>query len=101
MLLKQGVFFVLGVVGLAALSVSSPKSASAQGEIPKSLIQAGAPAGGVVMVQDDAKVYIYDGGKDKIMVLSKSVSQEGLPETWVINTKTMSAAQVNIEKAKG
>ena len=66
----------LGVLGLSAAAASGVSPAKAQdfGKIDFSRLGSGAPANGVVMSQDDDKVYIYDAGKSKIFIISKNES---------------------------
>jgi hypothetical protein len=93
------------VLGLAtaAMTMTSPAEAQDLGKLDLSKVGAGASANGVVMSQDEASVYIYDSSKERAIIISKTVkvnSESGVlfPQTFVINTKTMSVTQVHAGK---
>lgn len=83
----------------AGLSVGSTAKAQDFGKLDLTRVGTGASENGVVMLADADSVYIYDSGKDRAIVISKhnKVSADGdllVPQTVVINTKTMTASQV-------
>jgi hypothetical protein len=100
MAIKQITLAVLGLAGIASLAFASAGGAQAQQDLPDlKRATIAAPPNGVVMTQDDDNVYVYDAGKEKMVVVSKSsrVGDAQVPQTWVINTKTMKGVQVSSE----
>lgn len=101
MQLRNLVWAGLGVLGLtmATMTIASPAKAQDLGKLDFAKLRAGASANGVVMSQDDSSVYIYDSAKERVIIISKTVkvnSENGtlFPQTFVVNTKTMTVGQV-------
>ncbi|MFI5385066.1 MAG: hypothetical protein ACHQ50_03005 [Fimbriimonadales bacterium] len=83
--MKQILLAGLGCLGLVVLALQTSSRALAQDQ-PKDALMQAAPRGGIAMLQDTGKVYIYDGSQHKIFVVSKSLSEkDGKPVTWVID----------------
>lgn len=86
--MKPLILCTLGCIGIASLALSTAQPSNAQdAEQAKVMNQvAGAPKGGIVMLQDAYDVYIYDGGAKKIFVVSKTSSDDnGKPSTHMVD----------------
>jgi len=57
-----------------------------------------AAKGGVAMMQDDAKTYIYDSDRQTLIIVEKGKWVDDVPLTWVVNVKTGTARHVSPAK---
>jgi hypothetical protein len=108
MQLRNLIWCATGVLGLLAIGGSVSSSARAQdlSKVDFAKLGAGAPSNGVVMSQDDSKVYIYDSGRQKAFIISKTESfsdqtNGGLvPMGYIVNTADGTVAPFKVRKVK-
>lgn len=80
--------FGLVTVGSVMLIAPNKAQATPKSQVPElpATMQAGAPAKGVVMIQDNFNVYLYDGSEKKVVIISKnSFDEDGKPIIHITN----------------
>ena len=92
---------VFGLVGVGLIAMTPIGRGVAQGvpsgdEIKR--LQAMAPKGGVVMLQDERTFIVYDSEKQTMVIVEKNKWVESVPLTWVVNTRTCTARHVSPAK---